>query len=464
MGRRKSRRRAIRKPNKRVGLAAKVALGVAMLGGAASSAVEKSNTVRAAVEELSPGVVETNSVVYSVAEDAGRAAFDAARDVADSEPVRNARAEVSDVIDDGLDRIRNVDLPDVGEVQETLRDVGDRASDVVSDVIQTVGFGRNNETLDQFLSVGGPENATNILRESERAQNALRSINMRPGDLYIAFVNDEGEIETFNFDDPKVRVSYDSALRMEDRYLHTERPDLRHVSTRHVTRQGDDRVYSPWDIDYDSSEVREEGARKLQAFVNEAYSLLNSIPSAAYSGKNVSDVITPEFLLDFFMAENISHENIDDHDLAVRRHNSLLVHLALNGNDAFKYRVSGVGASGPMQLMPAMYESLVNNPESHYHLSQRLGFTSDFSDGTTDYVTAFVVAACLLDDMVRSFKIYGRITADRPEQITDSNYAELAGAYLMGAPYYNRMERANTLPEDFYNYRAKYLAMNDLHN
>jgi hypothetical protein len=345
-------------------------------------------------------------------------------------------------------------------------DGGNRANAISNSVTsddESTPFVNQNEIAHQFLSVGGPENETNIFTDSRRAQNALLDIDMNPGEVYVAFINSTGNIETYDLDDPCVYTSHDGLLRMEDRYAVRERGDLSHISTRHMTPQGENRIYTPWDISYDSSNVRQEGAEMIQDYVYKAYSILKSLPSSAYRDHSVAEVIKPEFLMDFFMSENIPHENIDDPDLAIMRHNSLLIHVALNGDNAFRYRVSGVGASGPMQLMPSMYESLVNDPNSHYNLAERFNINPDFTEGSTDFVTAFVVAACLLDDIARSFKVYDRLTAQEPEDISDENYADLVGAYLMGAPNYHAVALSGELPQDYYNYMNKYNAINRLH-
>jgi hypothetical protein len=155
-----------------------------------------------------------------------------------------------------------------------------------------------------------------------------------------------------------------------------------------------DIVYTPYSKVLINKESINGGHSFLSSIVDQAFFDLRStqIKSKAFPGNLVVDTITPIFMKNLILTEQTDPMLIllsDDGGLELAQR--VLVRLDTNRERTFRFTVSKTGASGPAQIMPRTYDSIVRGyPEAE--------LIADTDIGRVDMVNAIKASLLVLDD------------------------------------------------------------------
>ena len=178
-------------------------------------------------------------------------------------------------------------------------------------------------------------------------------------------------------------------------------------------------VYSSFNSDLDLPAVRRRGYGYLERVILEARLELEKkkVSSRAFPGKLVSSVAPFDDAFRLALIEHIDPSRLatESIDMLV---SEVLVVLALNQGEAYKYSVSKASARGLFQFIPATYERM----RAWY---PGAGLDKDFKSGMADHVNAAKAALLLFDADLSHF----------PKKERGALYtaAERLGAYLAAA-------------------------------
>lgn len=182
-----------------------------------------------------------------------------------------------------------------------------------------------------------------------------------------------------------------------------------------------ERVYTAYTSSLDTEENVFTGKEFLVSKIAEGLNQLREkgVMSRSYPDKLVADVIPPDYLYRLAIIEHIDHDRFRSEPLA-QLIREVLVILALNQNDAYRYAVSSAGALGLYQFIPSTYKLMVvSYPDAMLVPSHR--------DGMLNIENAVAAAALLLD-----FELAKMPTSERLLR-TDRLEEYLAASYNGGA-------------------------------
>ena len=151
-----------------------------------------------------------------------------------------------------------------------------------------------------------------------------------------------------------------------------------------------DVVYTPYSKALHTPQMVAEGKRWFDQQVAQVYADLRSakIPSRAFPGKQLADVIDPSFVKSIAIIEH-TDEGVLNGDMSPSIE-TFFVQLASNETDTFDYSRSSAGALGLVQFIPSTYKSIASKwPTLHLN--------PDFEVGMRDPENAMRAQAAYLD-------------------------------------------------------------------
>jgi hypothetical protein len=140
-------------------------------------------------------------------------------------------------------------------------------------------------------------------------------------------------------------------------------------------RLNEQAVYTPYSAALHTPEMVEEGAQRMDDFVQNAFAFFRSsgVMSRAQKGKNVADVVDPNLAKTILVIEHLDAVAlVKDPKRAVE---TVLVTIAANPDNVYGYSRSSADAMGIAQFIPATYASMAKRPE--------LGLIQDVDRGST---------------------------------------------------------------------------------
>jgi hypothetical protein len=155
-----------------------------------------------------------------------------------------------------------------------------------------------------------------------------------------------------------------------------------------------DIVYTPYSKSLITDESVSGGQGYISVIIDQAFYELRAanIISKAFPGNLVVDTITPNFMKNLVLTEQTDPKLIfsaDDGGLELAKR--VLVRLDTNRDRTFRFTVSKTGASGPAQIMPGTYNSIVNGyPDAK--------LIRDTDIGRVDMVNALKASILVFDD------------------------------------------------------------------
>jgi len=155
-----------------------------------------------------------------------------------------------------------------------------------------------------------------------------------------------------------------------------------------------DVVYSPFSKDLFVPDLIQEGEDYINNVADQAFQAMRDkqVPSRAYPGKLMADVVDKDLLKTLIIIEHSDITSLSRNpEDAVNR---VLATFGLNKGSTYNYAKSGAGALGIAQFMPSTYTSFVRRTQ--------LALTPDFEAGMFDHENAVRAQAAYLDDALAS--------------------------------------------------------------
>jgi hypothetical protein len=155
-------------------------------------------------------------------------------------------------------------------------------------------------------------------------------------------------------------------------------------------------LYVPYSNEMDTAEMRRRGLAYLRSVISEARTTLKrqKVKSRAYPGKLVADTVPSDVPLTIALIEHIDP---DDFNICQRAKkpitpliDKVLVTLALNGKEAYRFCGSPAGARGLFQFTRPTYELLCRRYPG-------AALCPDFMTGADDHVNAAIASFLLFD-------------------------------------------------------------------
>ena len=140
-------------------------------------------------------------------------------------------------------------------------------------------------------------------------------------------------------------------------------------------RLSEQAVYTPYSAALHTPEMVEEGAQRMDGFVQNAFAFFRTsgVMSRAQKGKNIADVIDPNLAKTILVIEHLDAAAlVKDPKRAVE---TVLVTIAANPDNVYGYSRSSANALGIAQFIPSTYASMAKRPE--------LGLIQDVDRGST---------------------------------------------------------------------------------
>lgn len=158
--------------------------------------------------------------------------------------------------------------------------------------------------------------------------------------------------------------------------------------------QYSDIVYTPYSQTIHFPELAVTGKTFLDNHVDMAFERLRQlgVPSRAFPGKLVADVLSPQFVKNLFLVEQIDPQRIFlSEDGGLKLAERVFVRLGANQEKTFRYTFSKTGALGLGQIMPRTYASIVKA-----YPSAKL--MKDIDIGRVDIQNGIMASSLTLDD------------------------------------------------------------------
>ena len=192
-----------------------------------------------------------------------------------------------------------------------------------------------------------------------------------------------------------------------------------------------DIVYTPYSKVLINNNSVEGGIGFLGVIVDQAFYELRSagVQSESFPGDLVVDTITPNFMKNLVLTEQTDPKLIltsDDGGLELAKR--VLVRLDTNRERTFRFTISKTGASGPAQIMPRTYNSIVRAYPS-------AGLTEDTDVGRVDMINAIKASILVFDDHLATvIRRVNRSAAARAifNKKTNSELGEIRAAIYNG--------------------------------
>ncbi|TSC75166.1 MAG: hypothetical protein G01um101444_12 [Parcubacteria group bacterium Gr01-1014_44] len=155
-----------------------------------------------------------------------------------------------------------------------------------------------------------------------------------------------------------------------------------------------DIVYTPYSEALHFSELTIWGKSFLESNVEMAFARLKELGvlSRAFSGQLAADAVSPQFVKNLFLIEQIDPQRIFlSEDGGLKLAERVLVRLGANQEKTFRYTFSKTGALGLGQIMPRTYASIVKA----YPLAKLM---KDIDIGRVDIQNGIMASILTLDD------------------------------------------------------------------
>jgi len=155
--------------------------------------------------------------------------------------------------------------------------------------------------------------------------------------------------------------------------------------------------YTPYHPDFFDRTLVWSGRAFLHLRARHALRVLRkkAVPSLAYSGEYVADVVPEETPVAVAIIEQGDDKKFGEDPKGTVE--AVLIEYALNGREAFKWAQSAAGALGAMQFTMNTYLSIANEA----YVSARL--EPEFEKGARDLDNALRATICLIDYEVKNF-------------------------------------------------------------
>lgn len=278
----------------------------------------------------------------------------------------------------------------------------DRLADPSVKITETDDFWRDvtlavwNQNTDQIAYVTGKKKGTELRLSGGGDISVLRS----------NWINSE-----YNPEDPAQHVV---AVRYPILKAIYEGKTIKHYEI-------EDAVYTPYSRDLHTKEVAVEGERHVDELVKQALDAMRAdgVPSRAYPGKLMADVVDPELLKSIIVIEHSDLSLLQrDPRQAVER---VYVTFAFNPGIAYNYARSSAGALGVPQFMPTTYKNFVKRTQ--------LKLIPDFEKGMRDHVNAVRAQAAYMDDALASLPVEARKLGMSHSKVREYLAASYNGGY-----------------------------------
>lgn len=248
--------------------------------------------------------------------------------------------------------------------------------------------------------------------------------------VLLAVQGKDGDIETVKLKngtrpEKGFRVAYPRLNGVNTQYEVTHPSGYTVLALKRVVRTDGFRevIYTPYTKSIDTPELRKEGLNYLKEKLDEAERNLDrkKIKSLAYGGK-VTSVIPKDVALTLAIIEHIDPGRFNAGTPIHQLVGEVLVVLATNRENAYRYSVSKAGARGQFQFMRKTYEAI----DRRY---PKAGLIDDFILGMDNHVNAATASLLLFDsDLSYLRKDHRKFLKGHPEAM--GKY--LAAAYNGG--------------------------------
>lgn len=165
-----------------------------------------------------------------------------------------------------------------------------------------------------------------------------------------------------------------------------------------------DIIYTPYSSGIHDPQLIERGKLFLETHVMAAFEKLRElgVPSRAFPGQLVADTLSPRFVKNLFLNEQIDPQRIfSSEDGGQKLAERVFVRLGANQEKTFRYTFSKTGALGLGQIMPSTYASIVKaNPSAH--------LIKDIDIGRVDIDNGIMASILTLDNHLAT--VFGRMT------------------------------------------------------
>ncbi len=188
-------------------------------------------------------------------------------------------------------------------------------------------------------------------------------------------------------------------------------PGGRVVSVRYPNKPNDLRIYTPYSPELVVPEVIAAGIQVKNEFIDRALGRLRAakVPSRAFPGKLVADVIPRQVLSVLLVIEHINPADFVSAELTESQVAKVLVVLAANKELAYAHNISPAGASGLAQIMPLTYRMLVGGYPS-------APIERNYEIGAADPINAIMAQLLLCDNdwmQINRFSFPEKISAEK---------------------------------------------------
>jgi hypothetical protein len=167
-------------------------------------------------------------------------------------------------------------------------------------------------------------------------------------------------------------------------------------------------VYTPYSAEIKTEEVIKKGIDVQNGLIEKAYSRLRdrAVPSRAFDGRRVVDVIPKDILRVLLLNEHIDPGEFKSAGLTKPLAERVLTVIGTNRDKAYAYSISSAGARGLVQMIPSTYSLLLNRYPA-------AGLRSDFHAAMGDVVNAVMAQVLLCDSDWESIRARSDVPADR---------------------------------------------------
>ena len=183
------------------------------------------------------------------------------------------------------------------------------------------------------------------------------------------------------------------------------------LSVRYPHARNDLRIYTPYSPELAQPEVFNAGLQVKDDFIDRALARLRAanVPSRAFPGKLVADVVSRKILTILLLIEHINPKDFQSAELTEAQVGKVLVILAANKELAYAHNISPAGAGGIAQLMRGTYADVVAAYRS-------APLEKNFERSAADPINAIMVQILLCDydwSRVNEFSKPAEISAER---------------------------------------------------